>query len=97
MKDWCISRQRYWGVPIPIIYCSHCGIIAEDVNKIPVVLPTNIKYNENFSLSKLENFCITKCYVCNNDAIRETDTFDTFFESSWYYAKYICKDDDTFN
>ncbi len=95
MKDWCISRQRYWGVPIPIIYCSHCGIIAEDVNKIPVVLPTNIKYNENFSLSKLENFCITKCYVCNNDAIRETDTFDTFFESSWYYAKYICKDDDT--
>ncbi|HIH2763527.1 MAG TPA: class I tRNA ligase family protein [Candidatus Azoamicus sp.] len=89
VKDWCISRQRYWGAPIPIIYCSVCGILPEDLKKLPILLPKNFKDYKNFSLSSLKKFILTKCYKCNSTATRETDTFDTFVESSWYYIRYI--------
>ncbi|HFL8824269.1 MAG TPA: leucine--tRNA ligase [Candidatus Azoamicus sp. OHIO1] len=93
LKDWCISRQRYWGTPIPIIYCKCCGIIPVDKGSIPVILPENIKLKNNiFSLKAVKEFYNTSCPNCKLKAKRETDTFDTFFESSWYYIKYICQD-----
>nr|WP_242012209.1 class I tRNA ligase family protein [Candidatus Azoamicus ciliaticola] len=92
LKDWCISRQRYWGVPIPIIDCSKCGIIPENIERLPIKLPKiNQKCYKNISLKKNKYFINILCYKCKNKAQRETDTFDTFFESSWYYAKYLCK------
>lgn len=92
LKDWCISRQRYWGVPIPMIECSKCGIIQENIDRLPIKLPKiNQKCYKNISLKNNKNFINILCYKCKNKAQRETDTFDTFFESSWYYAKYLCK------
>lgn len=88
LKDWCISRQRYWGAPIPVIFCSVCGILPEVSNRLPVSLPKSVK-NKNVSLFNLEHFFLTKCYKCNSIAVRETDTFDTFVESSWYYIRYV--------
>lgn len=91
LKDWCLSRQRYWGTPIPIIYCDICGIITEKENKLPIILPKIKNYvYKNISLGNIDNFINTCCPQCNKKAYRETDTFDTFFESSWYYIKYIC-------
>ncbi len=91
LKDWCISRQRYWGVPIPIFYCKKCGIMTEKIEKLPVKLPTiHKKIYKNISLKNNKKFLHVNCHKCNNIALRETDTFDTFFESSWYYLKYIC-------
>lgn len=93
IKDWCISRQRYWGAPIPIIYCNSCGIVCEDENKLPVVLPiVNEDEFINFSLKNKSYFYNVKCPKCFSISYRETDTFDTFFESSWYYLRYICSD-----
>ncbi len=92
LQDWCISRQRYWGSPIPIITCVNCGVIPVNENKLPVVLPgIKIKKNVKFSLRSVKNFYLTRCCICNNIAFRETDTFDTFFESAWYYVKYLSK------
>lgn len=92
LKDWCISRQRYWGVPIPIINCNKCGIIPENITNLPIKLPKiKQKSYKIISLNKNKKFIKTFCPKCNSIANRETDTFDTFFESSWYYAKYICK------
>lgn len=93
LQDWCVSRQRYWGSPIPIIYCDVCGVMTENENNLPVVLPNiQIKKYMKISLKKKKNFYLTRCQLCNRIAHRETDTFDTFFESSWYYVKYLCKD-----
>lgn len=93
LKDWCISRQRYWGVPIPIINCNKCGIIPENITNLPIKLPKiKQKSYKIISLNKNKKFIKTFCPKCNSIANRETDTFDTFFESSWYYAKYICKE-----
>ncbi len=89
LKDWCISRQRYWGAPIPIIYCDKCGIITEKIERLPVVLPDIRNKYENISLLNVKDFVATICPLCNSKAKRELDTFDTFFESSWYYIKYI--------
>lgn len=91
LRDWCISRQRFWGVPIPIIYCDNCKIIPENKDSLPITLPIN---NENIlSLSTNKKFINTICPQCKKNAKRETDTFDTFFESSWYYMKYICNNE----
>lgn len=91
LKDWCISRQRYWGTPIPIIYCNKCGLLPEEKGNLPIKLPQEIEnYNEKFSLRDVKDFYLTTCRKCGENAYRETDTFDTFFESSWYYVKYIC-------
>ena len=93
LRDWGISRQRYWGTPIPIIYCKTCGTIPVPENQLPVLLPENVIPTGRSSLLKdLPDFYKTKCPACSKTAIRETDTMDTFVESSWYYARYTCPD-----
>jgi leucyl-tRNA synthetase len=91
VHDWGISRQRYWGCPIPIIYCSYCGVLTENIKNLPVKLPKKNKDDVNITeLHKIEKFYNTKCPKCQKNAKRETDTLDTFVESSWYYGRYTC-------
>lgn len=93
LRDWGISRQRYWGTPIPIIYCDDCGAVAVPEYDLPVRLPENIVLNTPDSpLKSLAEFYQTSCPQCGKAARRETDTFDTFMESSWYFARYACPD-----
>ena len=90
LRDWSISRQRYWGTPIPIINCPGCGPVPE--KNLPVVLPEQIEFTGVVSpLQSMPEFYRTNCPRCGEEARRETDTFDTFFESSWYFARYTCK------
>jgi leucyl-tRNA synthetase len=89
LRDWGISRQRYWGCPIPIIHCPSCGDVAVPDEQLPVVLPENVVPDGAGSpLAKMPEFYECKCPQCGDDAKRETDTMDTFVESSWYYARY---------
>jgi leucyl-tRNA synthetase len=89
LRDWGISRQRYWGCPIPIIHCEHCGEVCEDESLLPVRLPKKDKFDfENQSIKNEIDFINCKCPKCKGDAKRETDTMDTFVESSWYFARY---------
>lgn len=93
LRDWGISRQRYWGAPIPIIYCDVCGAVPVPDNDLPVVLPENVVPEGTGSpLKTLASFYETTCPQCGDHATRETDTFDTFMESSWYYARYCSFD-----
>ncbi len=92
LRDWGISRQRYWGCPIPIINCVSCGTQAVPEEDLPVVLPENVVIEKTSSLAKIKEFYHTKCPKCGEKAKRETDTFDTFVESSWYFARYACPD-----
>lgn len=93
LRDWGVSRQRYWGTPIPIINCEKCGLVPVPLKDLPIVLPEGIKLNDPKSpLLHLEGFINTTCPKCKGKAKRETDTFDTFMESSWYYARYCCPD-----
>ncbi|RDU65437.1 leucine--tRNA ligase [Helicobacter sp. MIT 14-3879] len=87
LRDWGISRQRYWGAPIPLISCDHCGIVKEE--KLPVILPDDISFDkEGNPLLNHPTWKITKCPKCGRDAVRECDTMDTFMESSWYFLRY---------
>lgn len=87
LRDWGISRQRYWGCPIPIIHCKKCGPVCNE--DLPVKLPENINLNKkNLSLNQLTEWKKTTCPQCNNAAEKETDTLDTFFESSWYFLRF---------
>ena len=89
LRDWLISRQRYWGTPIPIIYCEKCGIIPVPEKNLPVKLPEKIKFGTGNPLESNKKFLNVKCPKCNSNAKRETDTMDTFFDSSWYFLRYI--------
>ena len=93
LRDWGVSRQRYWGTPIPIIYCEDCGSVPVPEEQLPVVLPEDVEFSGTGSpLKDMPEFYNVDCPNCKKSARRETDTFDTFFESSWYFSRYACPD-----
>ncbi|MDD4354186.1 MAG: leucine--tRNA ligase, partial [Candidatus Nanoarchaeia archaeon] len=88
LRDWLISRQRYWGTPIPMIWCEKCGMVPVPEKDLPVILPDDIKFGEGNPLTTSESFKNVKCPKCKEKARREVETLDTFFDSSWYYLRY---------
>ena len=90
LRDWGVSRQRYWGCPIPVIYCDDCGTVAVPESDLPVMLPEEVEFDEKGGspIKQMPEFYQTTCPSCQKPAKRETDTFDTFMESSWYYARF---------
>jgi leucyl-tRNA synthetase len=96
LRDWGVSRQRYWGCPIPVIHCDACGAVPVPDEQLPVRLPEDVVVDGSGSpLTRMPEFYETTCPQCGAAARRETDTFDTFFESSWYFARFACPDLDT--
>jgi leucyl-tRNA synthetase len=96
LRDWGISRQRYWGAPIPMIHCDACGVVPVPFEQLPVLLPEDpaSSSDECRPLSQRPDFIRTVCPACSREARRETDTMDTFVESSWYFARFTCPDMD---
>lgn len=93
LRDWGISRQRYWGAPIPMVKCPKCGLVGEKLENLPITLPDDVVITgEGNPLDKHPSWKHCKCPVCGGEAVRETDTMDTFFESSWYFARYASDD-----
>jgi leucyl-tRNA synthetase len=95
LRDWLVSRQRYWGTPIPIIYCDTCGIVPVRETDLPIKLPKNIDISAGETLASCPEFVHVKCHICGRDAKRDTDTMDTFVDSSWYFLRYISPHNDT--
>lgn len=91
LRDWLISRQRYWGCPIPIVYCDDCGIVPEKDENLPVLLPTDVTFTGKGEspLATSETFTKCSCPKCGKEARREVDTIDTFIDSSWYFMRYV--------
>lgn len=97
LRDWGVSRQRYWGCPIPIVYCDKCGIVLVNENDLPLTLPEDVTFSgAGNPLENHPSWKCTKCPHCGADAIRETDTLDTFVDSSWYFLKF-CSDKNSDN
>jgi leucyl-tRNA synthetase len=95
LRDWGVSRQRYWGAPIPVINCAACGMLPVPAADLPVVLPEDVEFEGIGSpIKKMDSFKQVTCPQCGGDAERETDTFDTFMESSWYQERFSCPDQD---
>jgi leucyl-tRNA synthetase len=95
LRDWGVSRQRYWGAPIPIIYCDDCEAVPVPEDQLPVILPEDVEFTGTGSpLKDIPEFYEADCPKCGKPAHRETDTFDTFVESSWYFNRYACPDND---
>ena len=93
LRDWGVSRQRYWGAPIPVIHCDACGLLPVPETDLPVVLPEDVEFEGIGSpIKRMDSFKQVKCPQCGGDAERETDTFDTFMESSWYQERFTCPD-----
>lgn len=92
LRDWGISRQRYWGAPIPMLFCEKCGVQPVPEEDLPITLPTDVQFDQagKSPLHTMESFYKTTCPACGGEAKRETDTMDTFVESSWYFARYAC-------
>jgi leucyl-tRNA synthetase len=96
LRDWLVSRQRYWGCPIPIIYCDDCGAVPVPKSDLPVSLPEDVTFDKPGNpLDHHPTWKHTNCPKCKKPATRETDTLDTFFESSWYFMRYCCPNSDT--
>lgn len=89
LQDWLISRQRYWGTPIPIIHCGNCGVQSVPRDQLPVLLPKRDQSNETFMIHEAKEWLQTKCPKCGGSATREADTMDTFVDSSWYFLRFI--------
>jgi leucyl-tRNA synthetase len=98
LMDWGISRQRYWGCPIPIAYCDHCGIVPLEEKDLPVTLPYDVDFSSAGNpLDKHATWKRIKCPTCGKNAVRETDTLDTFFDSSWYFLRFCINDPNNSN